>query len=210
MDVDYKSYSKEELEDAKRNVDVNAYPERYAAINAEIARRGHRPATKHTKAKGQSSTFSRDDHNNLESTDAQPSVLTLHSARKLTPKKKLSLLLNTLLLGGFVYLTQQLRPSLDKTHKYTTEIHGSYCEYIEEDEYYHSHNELILTVYNDTFWLPYLNTDACFNTLKYVRKARKISLWHQDGRIYQLAADGHMLLTFEEINEHKRMKAIPD
>lgn len=211
MDVDYKSYSKEELEDAKYNVDVNAYPERYAAINAEIARReSPSSAAKHSQHEVKSSTFSSDDNDDLKSTDAQRALLTPNSDGKFTPQKILSLLLHTLFFGGFVYLTQQSLPSLDKTHKYTTEIHDARCEHVETTENYESHNELILTVYYDIFWLPYLDSNTCFNTLLLLKKARKVSIWHKDGRIYQLAKGRIMLLTFEEILEHKRMKAIPD
>ncbi len=209
MTIDYSKYSLEELLDVKENINAAKYPQRYQDLLAEIDNRANSPEEQLLEQKQVQS------ENELE--DAYNSNygyrLEYFEFEARGDEYKRALFLLAFLLINIVFLCwavpQYHVAPLSEVHEFRTLVDEVKCKtetvYDEELDKTTRYYDLYLQSYPETFAALGISRALCQKIAKTIsvsingaeaQEQTEISLWHEQGLVYQIAHKNRIVLPY--------------
>jgi len=196
--IDYSIYSLKELVDVKNRIDEQRFPENYHALMIELENR---------RRSGNFDGAYREPLNFFDAEDddvhEDKSLVIEFSAVEHKERRIIFviafLLVNAVMLA--IVVPKYFVKSLDSVNQYNTSISSINCqrEEIENEEtdvvsvYY----DLNVTSHDDQFIAFDVGKYMCNSLTKDYKTGDQITLWHDDGIIYQLKSKSRMLLSYQ-------------
>lgn len=190
--IDYTKYTVDELLDVNENINKDKYPERYKQLCDEIQRR---------KDRGE---FIKKEHTFEDLRDNEEDDIIIEFS------SNGSVIVRTIFLVGFfivnvlvlaLLLFKYTVTDISKVHKYSTIIDSVECRREEVtysksdrvDTYFH----LNIVSFPDLFTAYRISEIKCRMLARELNIGTRVSIWHEDGLIFQLKSDTEILLSYQ-------------
>lgn len=192
--IDYRQYKDDELLDVERNINKQAFPERYKQLCDEISRR-KKLGCFNLKPQLKENEFDRDYWR-------RSGIIFEFSTIPIVWRMTFVgayLLVNVALLAWV--MPHYWVSSLDNLHRYNITVDQIECrrdavenqQTGEINDFY----DIVISAYPNTFVAPNLHRSKCKQIAATLTSGMLVSIWQQDELIYQLQMNQQMLLSYD-------------
>jgi len=190
--IDYTKYTLDELLDVNENINKDKYPERYKQLCDEIQRR--KDIGEFIVKEKMIEDLQDNDEDEII-IEFSPSGAGIFRIIFLVG----FFLINILVLA--ILLSKYTVTDISKVHEYSTIIDSVECQREEVtysksdrvDTYFH----LNIMSYQDLFTADRISESKCRMLARELNVGTKVSIWHEDGLIFQLRSDTETLLSYQ-------------
>lgn len=196
MEIDYSKYTRAELIDVYRNIDKEQYPERYQMLCDEIKRREH---AEQSPVKGNERALEESDDYEEDKDFEFVLTFSTQDAKNRFRFLGVFVLINIMFLAFII--PKYIVKDIAQIHQYSTQVTSIECKKIEliDEETDKVSIVFDLNIYatGNVYSAVGIDKTKCQQLAKTLRPEENVSIWHEEGLMYQLSTPKGMLLSYQ-------------